>query len=830
MGTNYGNTRSRPKGGRSVIVQGTVFSRTKLLVFSLGWLAAAMVEVRSADVRFNRDIHPLLSDRCFHCHGPDENERKAKLRLDQADGPEGAYRERHGSAAIKPGSLQQSELWARIIATDPDAVMPPPEGHKQALNDAEKALFRQWILEGAAYEDFWAFVTPQRPALPAGTEGQPIDRLVRHRLRSEGLAPAPRADKRTLIRRLSFDLTGLPPTRKAIREFLDDKSPNAYRKLVERLLKSPHYGEHMAKYWLDLVRFADSNGIHHDHYREMSPYRDWVIRAFNANLPFDDFTRYQLAGDLYPAATQDQLIASGFNRLHLIIDVGTALPEESFTRNVLDRVTAVGTAFMGLTAQCAVCHDHKYDPITMKDFYSLFAFFNNLDAKPETGRRSGPDFFRGLQPPYISLATKEQQAQLTKLEKAVTSAKNKLVGARQALKQAGKDAKKKQQATAAVKAAEKAVKATEGKRNKFMETMPAAMVMKERAELRPAHILIRGAYDNPGAEVARNTPAFLPPMKGAKEKKTRMDLANWFVDRDHPLTARVTVNRFWQQLFGVGIVRTSEDFGAQGEWPTHPDLLDYLAVRFIESGWNVKALMQEIVLSETYRQSSVAATDAFTRDPNNQLLARGSRFRMDSEMIRDQILATSGQLNRELYGKSVKPPQPTGLWKAIGMPSSYPKEFVPDTGDKIFRRSLYTFWKRGMPPPQMTILNAPSREECTARRERTNTPLQALLLMNEAEYLRAARHLAAKILSGPEKKTTARIDAIYETITSQLPNSTEREAFLKLVTDLETLYAKSPDLATELVGKAGQHPPAELAAWTMMASAVYNLDITKSRQ
>lgn len=811
-----------------------MFASDRFTRCGLAALAAVILtEAGAAEVRFNRDIRPLLSDRCFHCHGPDEHDRKAKLRLDQAEGPEGAYRERKASVAIKPGSLEKSELWRRISSTDPDEVMPPPDSHKQPLSPAEKELFRQWIIEGAGYEDFWAFVAPKTPKLPEDVDGQPIDRLVRRQLKAEGLSPAPRADKRTLIRRLAFDLTGLPPTRKEIRAFLDDESPNAYEKLVDRLLKSPHYGEHLAKYWLDLVRFADSNGIHHDHYREMSPYRDWVIRAFNENLPFDDFARFQLAGDLYPNANKDQLIASGFNRLHLIIDRGTALPEESFTRNVLDRVTAVGTAFMGLTVQCAVCHDHKYDPLTMKDFYSLFAFFNNLDAEPETGRRSGPDFFRGLQAPYISLASKEQEAHLTELEKPVAAAKAVLAQARKTLKQEGKDAAKKKQAAAKVKEAEKAVKAAETKRDKFKETMPAAMVMKEREEIRPAHILIRGAYDNPGDKVARNTPAFLPPIKDVEGQMTRMHLANWFVDRDNPLTARVTVNRFWQQLFGVGIVRTSEDFGAQGEWPTHPDLLDYLAVRFTESGWNVKALIKEIVMSETYRQSSVASTAAFTRDPDNRLLARGSRFRMDSEMIRDQILATSGLLNRNLYGKSVKPPQPEGLWKAVGMPSSYPKEFVADTGDKIYRRSLYTFWKRGMPPPQMTILNAPTREECTARRERTNTPLQALLLLNEAEYLKAAGHLAHGVLSGSAKSALERVDAIYETITSQLPNSAERGSFLKLVADLESLYRSSSELAAELVGDQSvpeNSSVPELAAWTMFASAVYNLDVTKTRQ
>ena len=361
---------------------------------------------------FNRDVRPILSDKCFHCHGPSEEDRQAELRLDQAEGDEGAYRKLDELAAIAPGSIEDSALWHRITTTDDDLVMPPSDSPKPALTDSEKDILKRWIEAGAEYSDFWAFVPPKSPNIPEVDGNQwselPIDRIVLRRLKEEGLSPSSQADRRTLIRRLSFDLTGLPPTREEIHNYLADESPDAYERLVDRLLAKPQYGEHMTKYWLDLVRFADTNGIHHDHYREMTPYRDWVIRSFNDNLPYDEFVKYQLAGDLYPEPSQDQLIASGFNRLHLIIDRGTALPEESFARNVIDRVTAVGTAFMGMTVQCTVCHDHKYDPMTMKDFYQLYAFFNNLDGDPETGGRKGADFERGLQPPYISLATEEQ--------------------------------------------------------------------------------------------------------------------------------------------------------------------------------------------------------------------------------------------------------------------------------------------------------------------------------------------------------------------------------------------------------------------------------------
>ena len=807
------------------------------LIFSvvIGLLFPALA--RAQEIQFNRDVRPILSDHCYHCHGPDEKDRKGKLRLDTGDGAQGAYRTIDGVTAIKPKALSNSELWKRLITDDSEDVMPPTDSHKKPLSEAQKKIIKQWIEEGAAYEKYWAFVPPKMPKIPTGLKNKkwstkPIDLLVLREIEAKGMTPSPPADKRTLIRRVTFDLTGLPPTRAEIKAFLADKSADAYTRLVDRLLASPQYGEHMAKYWLDLVRFADTNGMHHDHYRDMSPYRDWVIRSFNKDLPYNEFVRYQLAGDLFPNATQDQLIASGFNRLHLIIDRGTALPEESFTKNIIDRVTSVGTAFMGMTVGCAVCHDHKYDPLTTKDFYQLTAFFNNIDAKPETGGRKGADFLRGLQKPYINLTTPEQDAKLSVLDKkyrAETLAFKKL----RSEEAAAKDPAKKKALAAKMKQAEKVMNQALAAKDKYEVTLPAAMIMKERSEVRPAHILVRGAYDKPGELVTRNSPAFLPPMKQSGEVKSRLDLANWFVAPDNPLTARVAVNRFWQQLFGVGIVKTAEDFGAQGDWPTHPDLLDYLTVFFTESGWDVKALMKEMVLSETYRQSSTASRELYIKDPENKLLARGSRFRLDSEMIRDQILATSGLINLKMYGKSVKPPQPPGLWKAVGMPYSYPRVFVADTDDKIYRRSVYTFWKRGMPPPQMTILNAPSRASCIARRERTNTPLQALLLMNEQEYLKAARHLALTSLKNPVLSTEQRLNILHETITSQLPDPQEKATYLSLLKDLQTAYGGDKKLAAEFcegIKMPTGLPQSELAAWTMLASTFYNLDSTRYHQ
>jgi len=801
-------------------------------------------------VSFNRDIRPLLSDRCFHCHGPDEQDRKAGLRLDRRDGDEGALN------ALTPNDVAGSELYKRITSTDPDVVMPPPDAHKKPISPEEQKLFKAWIEEGGNYETFWAFTSLEPPSFPPAADSTwgtgPIDRFVKRKLDEHGISPQPAGDRRTLLRRLSLDLTGLPPSRSDISEFLADQSANSYEKAVDHLLKSPTFGEHMGRHWLDLVRFADTNGIHHDHYRDLSPYRDWVIRSFNQNLAYDDFVRYQLAGDLYDTPSNDQLTASGFNRLHMIIDRGTMLPEESHARNVIDRVTSVGTAFMGLTVGCAVCHDHKYDPISSREFYQLYAFFNNIDATPETGGRSGNDFKRGLQKPYIELPSPEQQSsrmqlqnQNAALEKQIAELKSAVGKLRKAdaAEASSADNSSVEEKTAEKKTVEKKtaehqqeIKQLETKRNeirgelsKLEMLIPAAMIMKERSDIRPAHMMIRGAYDDLGEQVERGTPAFLPPMPEVSGRpKSRMDLANWFVSDEHPLTARVAVNRFWQQLFGVGIVKTAEDIGAQGEWPSHPDLLNYLAAQFVHSDWDVKALMKEMVMSETYRQRSQARPEQYRTDPENRLLARGSRYRLDAEVIRDQILATSGVLSEKMGGKSVKPPQPEGLWKSVSLPSSYPSRYVPDSGDQVVRRSVYTFWKRGLPPPQMTILNAPTREDCTARRERTNTPLQALLLMNEQQYMKAAKQLAIQALSWEDE---GRLSAVYETITGKTPDKREQEILQKAFDDFETFYQERPALTESFTETTpdGKHSPHAIAAWAMIINTIYNLDITKTR-
>ncbi len=776
---------------------------TQWLLGLLMMLAALLISAptRGEEVSYNRDIRPLLADRCFACHGPDESKREAKLRLDVANGEQSPFAARDGRRVIQPKEAESSELWKRLTTDDPDLQMPPADSIKKPLTDAQKELIKRWIQQGAAYENFWSFVPPTPQPVPDVINDQwpssRIDRFVLAKLDSQQVRPQSQADKRTLIRRVTLDLTGLPPTRQAIHEFEADESPDAYERLVDRLLAMPQYGEHMARYWLDLVRYADTNGMHHDHYRELSQYRDWVIRAFNANMPFDEFTTNQLAGDLMDNATLDQQIASGYNRLHMVMDRGTNPPLESYTRNVVDQVSAFGTVFMGLTLECSVCHDHKYDPVKQRDFYQLFAFFNNIDGDPETPGRD-------QQPPILELPTDEQVAGLKELDSQI----------------------------AAVQQNEEERKQLKAARDDLQRNIPIALVMKERADVRPAYILKRGAYDQPGEEVSRNTPAFLPPLEAQGSLPTRRDLARWVTDKQNPLTARVTVNRFWQQFFGVGLVKTSADFGAQGEYPTHPELLDELANTFVASGWDIKGLVRAIVLSQTYRQSSSVSPEQYRADAENRLLARGSRIRLDSEVIRDQILAVSGLLNGTMYGKSVKPPQPADLWKTVSMVSSSTYSFKEDTGDKIYRRSFYTFWKRAMPPPQMTIFDAPTRESCTSRRERTNTPVQALLLMNEAQYFEAARHFAQQLLEC-EGDDSARLRVAFESITAQRPDTEEHANLQRGLDGFRAVYKEDREAAqamTSSLAKASEAERVELAALTMVINAIFNLDAAKTRE
>ena len=718
----------------------------------------------SADgIDFNQDVRPILSDKCFQCHGPSE-EREADLRLDTREGAT--------EWSIVPGKPDESLLVERIESDSDDEVMPPPGSHK-SLTPSEKEVLKEWIRGGAEYEAHWSL----RPI--SESRETSIDELVQKRLSAKGWTRQPPADKRTLIRRVTLDITGLPPTPKEVLAFVEDDSSEAYPALVDRLLRSPRYGEHMAKYWLDLVRYGDSHGIHADNYREMFLYRDWVIKAFNSNQPFDEFAIDQVAGDLHEEPTVDQLVASGFNRLHVSNSAGSALEEELYVNNVTDRVNAVGTVFLGLTLGCAACHDHKFDPITQREYYQLFAFFNNLDGPPDNKGHKSPE-------PRLTVPTQKQRETVEQLKRQLPTSDDE--AERETLSKSIANLKK---------------------------TFPTTLIMRERKQQRKAYILVRGEYDNRGDAVARQTPASLPAMS-SEFPFDRMGFAQWLVDDEHPLVARVAVNRFWQQLFGVGLVKTSEDFGSQGEWPSHPDLLDYLARSFIESGWDVKSLMRQIVLSETYRQRSDAGSESFQRDPENRWLARGPRFRMDAEMLRDQALFVSGLLDETMYGRSVKPPQPAGLWKSVALPkTSKPDRFVADTGSATVRRSVYTYWKRAYPPPTMTIFDAPNREVCVARRERTNTPLQALVLMNEEQFFLAARQLAIRTLS-EEGDDRRRLNSAFDRLTARKCTAKELNALQKALDDLRVQFE----------GREDQ----EEFAWTMVMNALLSLDIVRSKQ
>jgi len=790
-------------------------------------MSTSFLVAKEGAVLFNRDIRPLLSNKCFHCHGPNKDYREKNLRLDIPEGDDGALALRKDESSgeryyiIKAGDPLQSELWRRISSSDKDLVMPPADSHKHAVTEREKALFKQWIIEGGAYEDYWAFKKPIKANVISVKDGKwgagAIDNQVLAHLEAKGLTPSAQADKRTLLRRVTFDITGLPPTLGEINAFLNDTSSTAYETVVDRLLNDKAYGEHMTRYWADLVRLSDTNGMHKDFHREFSPYRDWLIRSFNDNMPYDEFIKYQLAGDLYTSPTRDQLVASGFNRLHIIIDRGTALPEESLHKNVVDRVSAFGTTFLGLTVQCAQCHDHKYDPITQKDYFQLYAFFNNFSGKPETVELPPP---RGLQPPFINFTTPAQEEALLQFDNEIAKLKKSL-----------KESKKSEALKHTHKTLTKTLKDIQKKKTAYLQKIPGAMHMQEMVPPRQTTMLGGGAYDAPGEPVERNTPQFLLPMKEKTGIYSRMDLAQWLVDRDHPLTARVAVNRFWQQFFGVGLVKTSEDFGAQGEWPSHIALLDDLAVGFMVSNWNVKKLVQKIVLSKTYKQSSDAESSAYIKDPENRLLARGSRYRMDAEMIRDQLLQLSGKLNKTMYGKSVKPPQPDGLWKMVAMGGSV-QAYVPDTGDNIYRRSLYTYSKRAIGPPAMTIMNAPARETCITRRERTNTPLQALLMMNETEYFKAAKACAVltlKTIKGRED----RLIHTYEKITSHLPNKKRLALMSETLDDFVEAYSNDKamiDALTPELDKTTHTARVELAAWTMITHSIINLELAKVKR
>jgi mono/diheme cytochrome c family protein len=791
------------------------YSVRLLLAFALASIGAGSVRAAEAKVDYNRDIRPILSDNCFACHGPDARQRKAKLRLDTR---EGAFADlRGGGHAIVPGKIDDSVLIERITADDPSQRMPPAKSRKH-LTEAQIDLLRRWIAQGAPYATHWSFIAPTRPEVPkvknAAWPRDPVDRFILARLESVGLQPSPEANKTTLIRRVTLDLTGLPPTPTEVDAFLADTSPNAYEQVVDRLLRSPRYGEHMARFWLDAARYGDTHGLHLDNYREMWPYRDWVIQAFNANKPYDQFVIEQLAGDLLPGATLDQIVATGFNRCHVTTSEGGSIEEEVYVRNVVDRVETTGTVFMGLTVGCCRCHDHKFDPVSSKEFYQLFAFFNSLDGPALDGNAALPA-------PTVRVPTKEQTEQVDRTWQRIAALRQRIDS-----EVAEAWYTKSQAALAPLR---KQLVATEKERVRIEKQMPATLVFKERPTPTPSYVLKRGEYDQRREQVGRETPKFLPPLS-AKAKRDRLALARWLVSPEHPLTARVEVNRLWQQLFGIGIVKTTEDFGSQGEPPSHPDLLDYLAVQFREEGWDIKKMLKRLMMSATYRQSSRVTKDRLAKDAENRLLSRGPRFRLDAEMLRDQALFVSGLLVEKLGGPSVKPPQPAGLWEAVGYTGSNTKNFVPDHGhEKVHRRGLYTFWKRTAPPPEMNTFDAPSRESCIVRRERTNTPLQALLLMNDPQFVEAARTLAERTLKEAGATPEERLTFLFRVTTARRPDANELSELLAAYRDHLATFRRDEAKAKQLLSVGEMKAdtalnPSELAAWTMIANLLLNLD------
>ncbi len=1047
--------------------------RVNSVVRLVGGLLLAVAAAGAVD--FDRDVRPILSERCFTCHGPDEGTRPTALRFDTEEGAFAALAS--GGFAIVKGDVGQSKLIERVTSEDPVRRMPPAYKGMAKLPENEIAVLRQWIEQGAEWSKHWSFEAPRRPELPevanAAWSKHAIDRLIYARLEKEGLEPAARASRAALIRRVTLDLTGLPPTPDEVEAFEQDQSLGAYERVVDRLLASPRFGERMAVDWLDAARYADTNGYQSDGVRSMWRWRDWVVNAFNSNMPFDEFTIEQLAGDLLPNATLDQKIATAFNRNHRTSAEGGIVEEEFLAEYAADRASTTSTVWLGLTMGCARCHDHKFDPLKQKEFYQLFAFFNNL---PERGLV----YNFGNEKPTIKAPTPEQERKLAALDAALTRAEQKwdalapqiARGVREwagklahtdgedwsiaegltaaydferskapykawskppegldrgpdrlrisaegkrgsaaklgnnettdlgdvagfdydeqfsfsfwlrpeskdgailtRMHEAGEEqgwgfylkdsklrfeftmrqtdhsmrivskaplktgrwqhvaltytgelpasagtrlyvdgeefpfdvewddlkwpvsyrfplklgtgggqasveglidelriygrvltplevqvealdlslsqiaAKPEQQRSAAeqeklrlayldqrapkdVEQARANLKLAQSKRVYFYDSIPTVMVFQEREDVRPTYLLKRGAYDAPGEEVQPGVPSVLPPLQ-VEGRASRLDLARWIASRDNPLTARVAVNRYWQQLFGVGLVKTVDDFGSQGERPVHPELLDWLAVEFMDSGWDVKGILKTMVMSEAYQQSFQGSPELLQRDPENRLIARGPRFRLPAEMIRDQALAAAGLLNPEMGGPPVKPYQPAGLWEELSG-----AKYEQSAGEELYRRSLYTYWKRTVPPPSMTTFDASDRESCTVNRSRTNTPLQALTLMNDITYVEAARKLAERMLLEGGAAPAARIDYGFRRVLARHPRAAETETLQAVLADFVSDYQGDREAAKALL-QVGESRRAEkidlreLAAYTTVASLILNLDETVTKQ
>lgn len=921
-------------------------------------------------VSFNRDVRPILSEHCYKCHGPAAKDGEGDLRLDIRDS---ATKDRRGRSAIVPGDPAKSRVMQRVTTDNPDDVMPPADSGMSRLTADQIETLRAWIEQGAKYEKHWALIPPTAPSPPKVADKEwsknPIDAFVFDRLAQDKLKPEPEADKATLLRRVALTLTGLQPTPQELTAFLKDKSANAYDRMVDRFLASPRYGEHQARFWLDAVRYGDTHGLHLDNERAIYPYRDWVVRAFNQDLPYDKFARWQLAGDLLPNPSTEQLIATGYVRMNPTTSEGGAIVEEFQAKNTFDRVDTTSTVFLGLTVACARCHGHKYDPISHEDYYKLFAFFNstsdealdgNLLTPAPTMKAPTPDEDKKLQAMDAELRSMEAKVD-TKQARAWLDARRLVVpevaswevseffpfadfdkgfdqedtpktwkpitiepdkdnafvnqenhnaylrttltvpaGQEYGLRFASDDGIKvwlngtlvhsnkvlralgapdsvrlklrsganqllvkivnsgggggvrfglgdatdariaevlKGGDAAAVRAlylelgpstkASEAYRAKTKERTLFLASIPVTLIAKELDKPRPAYVLRRGEYNLPTTPAPRAIPDALGALP-AKAPVNRLGFAEWLTADDNPLFARVFVNRVWQQHFGTGIVKTAEDFGNQGEWPSHPELLDYLSVRFAKDGYSLKKLHKLILTSRSFKQRAAVTPDKLRLDPENRLVSRGPRFRLDAEVLRDQALFASGLLFERPGGKGFKPYQPAGLWEEVAFQESTTAKYVQDTTREIYRRSLYLFWKRTSPHPVMLTFDAPMREMCVVRRARTNTPLQALVTMNEPAFLEASRTFAERLLSTPGS-VEDRLRLAFQLALGRSPSSEESSVLSASIGRYKTKYAKDVDAAKALtsVGMSppdAKHDPAELAAWTLTCSTLFNLD------
>ncbi len=780
--------------------------RTLTLLASV-FMVAFSTTAAETPVDFSREILPILSNKCFICHGPDSR-KEDLLRLDSF---EGATSDLGGYRAVDPGDLAKSEIIARIH--DADDPMPPEDAEKH-LTAAERALLKRWVLQGGGYTEHWAFVPPTRPTPPS--QDHPIDAFIENQF-TDDIDFAAEADKPTLARRLALVLTGLPPSPELLQSFLDDGSSNAYDQLVERLLADPRYGEHQARYWLDAVRYGDTHGLHLDNKRGIYPYRDWVVRSLNRNQPLDEFIEWQLAGDLLPEPTMEQRIATGYVRMNPSTSEGGAIPAEFQAKNNFDRTETLGTVFLGMTMLCSRCHTHKYDPIEQTEYYRLLAFFNNTAEGPLDGNKY--EYGPTLKVP----ANQATWAEWTQLE----SARDRLLakaGAKPGesladlAKPEGRLAKLGLQAEAG-----QLIKQRADATARFTTTL----VARDLAKPRKTRLLDRGEYNLPTGEALQ--PDVLKVMNPFPEgaPRNRLGLAKWLTSREQPVVARVLVNRIWQRVFGAGLVRTPEDFGLQGQQPTHPELLDWLAVELHDSGWDLKHMLRLMVNSRTFRQGS-ALRDG-VNDPENKLWARGPHYRLDAEVLRDIALWASGLLDPHMGGEGVKPYQPAGLWKALAHPGSNTKNYVRDNGQRLYRRSLYVYWKRTSPHPMMTLFDAPSRESSCVQRSRTNTPLQALGLLNETQRIEMARMFAERLLK--ERDTdTERLDLLFTLLACREPSAAERDACAQLLKTMRERYAAAEKDATKLL-ETGEVPrdksldPTSHAAWTQLSATLLASDL-----